>query len=328
MLNSKLNFLKISLTIALSGLFMLPAYAGEVTLSGASCFPIGSPPGRDFEKMVDELNQRGKGVVQIDLKGGAPAIGSPFTLTQKMAKGAYDIVGCTEAYFGNVLPEAPVFRFSEYTYAELRQNGGLDYMQKLLEAKGIFYIARHHDHGPFHLWLSQPIDKPDLTGLHLRVAPVYTAFFKSLGATVQTSNIQQVYTYMENGTVQGYGWPASGWVPAWVKVTKYRVEPGFYKATLHTMANLRRWKKLTKAQQDMLLKVGLEYESTSETTGPVFQASLKKTKDWMASEGMKTIEFKGSDRQKWVDAASEAGWAEVIERSPKHGPALKKLFTR
>ena len=78
----------------------------------------------------------------------------------------------------------------------------------------------------------------------------------------------------------------------------------------------------------MLLKVGLEYESTSETTGPVFQASLKKTKDWMASEGMKTIEFKGSDRQKWVDAASEAGWAEVIERSPKHGPALKKLFTR
>ena len=59
---------------------------------------------------------------------------------------------------------------------------------------------------------------------------------------------------MENGTVQGYGWPASGWVPAWVKVTKYRVEPGFYKATLHTMANLRRWKKLTKAQQDMLLK--------------------------------------------------------------------------
>ena len=43
---------------------------------------------------------------------------------------------------------------------------------------------------------------------------------------------------------------------------------------------------------------------------------------------MKTIEFKGSDRQKWVHAASEAGWAEVIERSPKHGPALKKLFTR
>ena len=48
----------------------------------------------------------------------------------------------------------------------------------------------------------------------------------------------------------------------------------------------------------------------------------------MASEGMKTITFEGADRQKWEHAASDAGWAEVIERSPEHGPALKKLFTR
>ncbi|MEE2716928.1 MAG: TRAP transporter substrate-binding protein DctP [SAR324 cluster bacterium] len=316
------------LATALSAILALPAHAGEVTLSGASCFPIGSPPGRSFEALVKAINQRGKGVVQIDLKGGAPAIGSPFTLTQKMSKGAYDIVGCTEAYFGNVLPEAPVLRFSDHTYAELRKNGGLDYMQKLLNKKGIHYIARHHDHGPFHLWLSRPITKPDLTGLHLRVAPVYTAFFKSLGATVQTSNIQQVYTYMENGTVQGYGWPASGWVPAWVKVTKYRVEPGFYSATLHTLANKRRWNKLSQAQKDLLTEVGLEFEANSEPTAPALQAALKKTKAWMASEGMETITFTGADREKWLNAAASAGWGEVIERSPEHGPALKKLFSK
>ncbi len=55
----------------------------ETTISGASCFPIGSPPSRPFEALVKEINKRGKGIVQIDLKGGAPAIGSPFTLTQK-----------------------------------------------------------------------------------------------------------------------------------------------------------------------------------------------------------------------------------------------------
>ncbi len=57
----------------------------ETTISGASCFPIGSPPSRVFEAVVEAINERGKGVVQIDLKGGAPAIGSPFTLTQKTA---------------------------------------------------------------------------------------------------------------------------------------------------------------------------------------------------------------------------------------------------
>jgi TRAP-type C4-dicarboxylate transport system substrate-binding protein len=306
----------------------MPAMSAEVTLNGASCFPIGSPPSRPFEAVVDEVNKRGKGVVQIKMIGGAPAIGSPFTLTQKMAKGAYDIVGCTEAYFGNVLPEAPVMRFAERTYAELRQNGGIAYMQKLLEAKGIHFVARHHDFGPFHLFLSKPITAPDLTGLHLRVSPVYTAFFKSLGATVQTSNIGQVYTYMENGTVQGYGWPAIGWVPSWVKVTKFRVEPGFYNATLHTLVNAKKWQSLTKAQQDLLNEVGLEFEARSEPNSPELMAALTKQKAWTASEGLQAITFTGADRDKWLSAAIKSGWQEVLERSPEHGPKLKVLFTK
>ena len=304
-----------------------PAQAAEATLKGASCFPIGSPPSKPFEALVAEVNKRGKGLVQIKMIGDAPAIGSPFTLTQKMAKGAYDVVGCTEAYFGNVLPEAPVFRFAERTYAELRKNGGIGYMQKLLEAKGIHFVARHHDFGPFHLWLSKPISGPDLKGFHLRVSPVYTAFFKSLGATVQRSNIGQVYTYMENGTVQGYGWPALGWVPSWVKVSKYRVEPGFYNSTLHTLVNLKKWKSLNKPQQDLLNAVGLEFEARSEPNSQELQSALKKQKAWMASKGMKTITLDGADRDKWQSAAVRAGWQEVVERSPAHAANLKALFT-
>jgi TRAP-type C4-dicarboxylate transport system substrate-binding protein len=305
-----------------------PAQAAEVTITSASCFPIGSPPSRPYEAVVEAINAKGKGIVQAKMIGGAPAIGSPYTLTQKMAKGAYGMAGCTEAYFGNVLPEAPVMRFSDFSYAELRKNGGLAYMQRLLAEKNIHFVARHHDFGKFHLWLSKPITSPNLKGLHLRVAPVYTAFFKSLGATTQSSNIGQVYTYMENGTVQGYGWPALGWVPSWIKVTKFRVEPGFYNATLHTLVNKKTWDGLTKAQQAVINEVGLDFEAKSETSGAGFQGRLKKQKDWMASEGMKTITFTGADRKKWLTAAKKEGWDEVIKRSPVHGPALKKLWTK
>ncbi len=246
----------VAATIAIMG-GATPSMSEEVTLSAASCFPIGSPPSAPFERVVEALNERGAGIVQIDLKGGAPAIGSPFTLTQKMSLGVYDMVGCTEAYFGNVLPEAPVYRFAEVSYAALRENGGLEYMSNLMEAKGIHYVGRHHDFGPFFLWSNVEIDGPDLTGMNLRVSPVYTAFFTSLGATVQTSNIGQIYTYMENGTVQGYGWPALGWVPTWVEVTKYRVEPGFYSASLHTLVNNATWDTLTEEQQNFINEVVL-----------------------------------------------------------------------
>ena len=305
-----------------------PAMAAEVTVTGASCFPIGSPPSKPFEKVVAEINKQGKGIIQIDLKGGAPAIGSPFTLTQKMSKGVYDVVGCTEAYFGNVIPEAPVLRFSEHSFSTLRENGGLALVSKLLKAKGIHYVGRHHDFGPVHLWLSKKIDKPDLTGLNLRVAPVYTAFFKSLGATVQTSNIGQIYTYMENGTVQGYGWPALGWVPSWVKVTKFRVDPGFYSAALHTMFNDKKWNSLTKEQQDLVNKVVMSFEVNAETSSDVFMAASKAQNAKTASEGLQAITFSGADREKWLSTARKAGWDEVLERSPANGAALMKLFTK
>ena len=305
----------------------VPASAAT-KLTAASCFPIGSPPSRSFEALVKEINAKSGDTVMIDLKGGAPAIGSPYTLTQKTARGAYDLVGCTEAYFGNVLPEAPVFRLSNTTYAELRKNGAIDYAQGLLAAKNLYFIARHDDNGPFHTWLSKPITKPDMTGFHMRVSPVYTPFFKALGATTQLSNIAQVYTYMENGTVQGFGWPAVGWVPAWIKVTKFRVDPGFYNATLHTLANLKAWKKTPEAARAAIAKIALAYEVDAEPSGAKFKARYKKQKDWMASEGMKVIEFTGAEREKWLKTAHDTAWGQVLERSPEHGAKLQKLFAK
>lgn len=306
----------------------VPAMSDEVTLTSASCFPIGSPPGAPFERLVAEINEKGKGIVQIDMKGGAPAIGSPFTLTQKMSKGVYDVVGCTEAYFGNVFEEAAVLRFAEKPYADLRENGGLAMVTDLMAKKGIHYVGRHHDFGPFHLWLSQKIDKPDLTGLNLRVAPVYTAFFKSLGATVQTSTGSEIYTYMENGTVQGYGWPALGWVPSWVKVTKYRVEPGFYSAALHTMVNQKTWDGLSDEQRDFITGIVMEYEANSESASAGFQALLKAQNEKTAAEGLSAITFSDEETEFWLAQARKAGWDELLERSPENGAKLMELFTK
>jgi len=302
------------------------SHAAEAKLRAVSCFPIGSPVSKPYQALIEEINKRGKGVVAIDLIGGAPKIGDTYTLVQKTGKGIYDMVGCTEAYFGNVVAEAPVLRFAEKSYKEIRKLGGMKIMEGLLNKKGLHYVGRYNDFGPFHLWLSQPIDKPDLTGLNLRVSPVYTAFFTSLGATVQTSNLSQIFTWMENNTVQGYGWPAGGWVPPWIKVTKFRVEPGFYNSALHALVNLRKWKALSAEARKVIADVTMEFEARSEPDSPELSSYLKKQKDWMASKGMKTITFTGADREKWLKAASDAGWKEVLERSPKTGAELKKIF--
>jgi TRAP-type C4-dicarboxylate transport system substrate-binding protein len=311
-------------SIALLGLSSTPVLSKEVTIRGASCFPIGSPVSKPFEGLVNSINSAGKGVIQIKLIGGAPAIGSPFTIIQKVSKGVFDIAGCPDAYYGNVVPESKAVKLSEYSATEMRKNGAYAFFNTIMAKKNLKSLGHHMNFGPFFLWSNVEIKKADLSGLHLRVSPVYTPFFKALGATVQRSNITQIYTYMENGTVKGYGWPALGWIPAWAKITKYRIEPGFYQAPIETIVNLKVWNKLKKAEQDIIMKVLLPLESKNAA----WEGRLKKQNAKTAKQGLKGLKLTGDEKKKWTAMAKKAGWDEVLQLSPVDGPKLKKMFTK
>lgn len=300
------------------------AAQAETTLVGASCFPQGSFFSKRFEAFVEQVNAKGKGIVQIDYKGGAPAIGSPFTLVQKQAQGVYDIVSCTGAYYQNVVPEADAWKLLEKSPDEARANGGWALMEEIHRGKNLVPISRFHYGTPFHLYLApgREISKPDLTGLHLRVAPIYTNFFKALGATTQNSNLAQIYSLMENGTVSGYGWPITGLRPGWEKVTGVRVDPGFYDADINLLMNARSWDGLEKAAQKLINTLAFE----AETAGIAADTSAVKASVATQADQYKIVSFTGADAAKWSGTARDSGWAGVIENSPEHGPKLRKLF--
>ena len=108
------------------------------------------------------------------------------------------------------------------------------------------YLARMVETTPFHLYLNKKIDKPDLTGLKIRITPVYRDFFQSLSANVMTTPPGEVYTALERGVVDGYGWPIDGIFDLnWQEKTKYRVDPGFYNAEVSLIMNLDKYKTLT-----------------------------------------------------------------------------------
>ena len=309
--------------VVLASLSVMTPVASAATLTAANCFPKGTYFARPFEALINDINAAAKGDLKLNYLGGAPAIGSPFTLVQKTSKGVFGTASCTGAYYQNVLTEVDAFKMLERSLQEVRANGAVAYMNKLHEAKGLHYVGRIMTDTPFHLYLKK-ISGPNLKGLHLRVAPIYTAFFQKLGATTQRSNIAQVYTYMENGTVVGFGWPITGILPDWHKVTKYRVDPGFYNADLEIVVNLKKWQGLSRAQQDVMNRVVIQHENAAgKYVKDVAKAVVKQAKD-----GIKTISFTGADRKKWLDASREAGWANIVKRSPMHGPKLRELFSK
>ena len=275
--------------IACSGVAQGTANAQEVTLRGVSSFAEKTTYSRAFEAFVARVNESGKGVIQINYIGGPKAM-PPFEVGNALKNGVVDIANVTGAFYTNLMPEADAWKLTQHPMSELRKNGGYDYMAKLYAQKmNAIFLARVVDNNPFHLYLNKPISKPDLAGLKLRITPVYRDFFQALGATVVQTPPGEVYTALERGVVDGYGWPITGVFDlGWHERTKYRVDPGFYTAEVSILINKASWDKLNDAQKAVIRKAADQAES--EAVAYFTKANAADT-ERQAKAGIKTITF-------------------------------------
>lgn len=304
----------------------LPAAAEEVVLKGVAAFQEGSIYAQKFEKYVKTVNQKGKGSIRIQYLGGAPKVMPLFDVGKNLKDGIIDIVTTSSAYYGNVLPEAEAMKLIEVPMAELRRNGGLAFVNKLhVEKANTEFLARLYNYERAHIFLNKEITKPDFSGLKIRVTPMYRPMVEKLGGTGINSTPPEVYTMLERNTVDGYGWATRGIFDySWQKVTKYRVDPGFYHPDITLLANHDTWtRKLNDAQRKLLLDLALEIEAGTEDVG-LIEAELKK----QGEAGIKTIRFAPDDEKRYVTEARDAAWAVVNRISPENGPKLRGYFVK
>jgi TRAP-type C4-dicarboxylate transport system substrate-binding protein len=302
------------------------ADAQEVTLRGVTSFAEKTTYSRGFEKFIERVNAEGKGVVHINYIGGPKAM-PPFEVGNALKNGVVDIANVTGAFYTNLMPEADAWKLTQRPMAELRKNGGFDYMAKLYAQKlNAVFLARVVDNNPFHLYLNKKIDGPDLKGLKLRITPVYRDFFQALGGTVVQTAPGEVYTALERGVVDGYGWPITGVFDlGWNERTKYRVDPGFYSAEVSILINKGVWDKLNDKQKAVLQKAAEQAEAEAV---PEFTKENAAETERQAKAGIQTITFDAANTKRYVDEAYKAGWDGVIRQSAEHGPKLRTFFAK
>jgi TRAP-type C4-dicarboxylate transport system substrate-binding protein len=300
--------------------------AQEITLRGVSAFAEKTTYSRGFERFIGRVNETGKGVIHINYIGGPKAM-PPFEVGNALKNGVVDLANVTGAFYTNLMPEADAWKLTQHPMSELRKNGGYDYMAKLYVQKmNAILLARVVDNNPFHLYLNKRITSPDLKGLKLRITPVYRDFFQALGATVVQTAPGEVYTALERGVVDGYGWPITGVFDlGWNERTKYRVDPGFYSAEVSILVNKNVWNKLNDKQKAVLQKAAEQGEAEAI---PEFAKDNAAETARQAKAGIQTITFDAAGAKHYYDEAYAAGWAGVIRQSPEHGPKLKSFFSK
>jgi TRAP-type C4-dicarboxylate transport system substrate-binding protein len=301
------------------------AQAQEVTLRLVSAFPENQFYVKRTVEWIEKVNKEGKGTLQINFIGGPKAIPT-FEVGKAVQTGVVDIGFTTGAFYTNVMPEADILKLSETSAAEQRQNGGYDLINKIwAEKANMRYLAKTVEFTPFHLYLTKKIDKPDLTGLKIRITPVYREFFQAMNAQVMTTAPGEVYTALERGVIDGYGWPIHALFDLnWQEKTKFRVDPGFYNAEVGLVMNLDKYKGLPAKVREYLDRQALGYERQNDFWKGYNQEEAKR----QAQAGIQTITFDSATSKAYVDKSKEIGWANAIKASPQYGEQLKKVLAK
>ena len=301
------------------------ANAQEVTLRAINSFQEGTYFARQFEAFVKKVNEEGKGLVKINYIGGPKAIP---TMEQAAAlrSGVVDLANTTVAYTAGLVPEGLALNYATLPFSEIRKNGGLAYLNELMQEKGLYYLAKTGGDIGYHVYLNKKIDKPDLSGLKIRISPLYRDFFAQLGATVMQTAGGEVYTALERGVVDGYGWPTIGIFDfGWQEKTKYRVDPSFYSLELGIQFNAKKWASLKAEQRAFLEKMAVWIEEKSAADA-VKDAATDLEKQ--AQAGIETIKLGDAEAAEFLKISQDAGWGAIQKASPKHAAKLRELMTR
>lgn len=299
----------------------IPAHGAEVVLRAQTALPTHHDLSKSFLALyVEKVNAAGKGVVRIKYLGG-PEVTPAKKAASALKRGVFDMLHSPAAYHAGIIPQGLAMMATNLTPTEIRANGGFNILSKIWKKKLNANIVAWAESGAqFHLYM---VKKPplnadgsiNLKGIKMRTTGAYRPLLNALGATTVAMPVGEVYTALQRGLVEGFGWPTVGLgAMGLAKAVKYRIDPPFYHLANLVLVNLDKWNSLPQQAKDVLNKVGAEYEVSS----------IRRMKDAAAkdgaivmSEGVKIFELKGSSGKKYLATAYGAMWKRIAKKLSK-----------
>lgn len=285
----------------------------------------------NFFEYVKLLNERGKGVFQVDIIGG-PEIIPHDQQADAVRRGIVDVRYGPGTHNLGSIPEVDAFVGSTVSASQARENGGFDLMRRAFrERLGVDLLAQLNSGVNFRIYVTREPARTDdggfdLSGYRLRSLPVYRAFFESLGAVPISVPIGDVYTGLERRTFDGVGSAATGVLDfAWERYLKYQIDPGFLQADLVVLINPAKWESLSPEARRIIEETSIEFEKLSyENVAGVIANVDRKAEN----AGVKVLRLEGEARQKFLDAAYEATWGRLKSSNSPYYDSLRAAYYR
>jgi len=266
---------------------------------------------------------------RISMKFSGPEVIKSRQQFQPTSTGVFDMNLSTASYYVGTTG-VPMAAFALHADTEdWRKKGYWDYIDKEMgrfNQKMISHVVGGTGTDAFHIMLKQPLSKGSLPlkGRKIRANGFYKPIVMPLGGSMVNLNGGEIYSALQKGVVEGAAWPVQGAIDfKWYEQAKYMMRPRFGISVFTVTMNMDRFKKFSKADQALLLKLGRDLEKGQPAA---FQASTEKEIGALKEKGVKETHLEPEVYKKLSAGFTKGVWNFAINFNKKSMPRVKKLY--
>jgi TRAP-type C4-dicarboxylate transport system substrate-binding protein len=293
------------------------------TMRAISFIPKNDPVLAMANAWVAEVNGKLGAQLRINYVGGPEVIGR-FQQVEALRTGVVDVIFVPTGDYQDQIPASQAFVLSKLTPMEERKSGFYDFMveehSKKINAR---YLGRVQV-SPFYLWTKkEPKTLADLRGLKMRSGVLYDRFMRELGMVAVTINAPEVYTALNSGVVDGFGWPVTGPLKrGWLETVKYVIDlPFFWPSNVVALMNLDKWNALPQGVREQLVALTADFEP-----GMVKHFDTEDAHEWNEIGNKVTkVKFSPEENNKYLKTAYEVEWKAMEARAPELIQKLRSI---
>ena len=266
---------------------------------------------------------------RITMKFSGPEVIKPRQQFQPTSSGVFDMnLSVAPYYIGTTGVNMAGFALHPDT-EDWRKKGYWDYFDeeaKRFNQKIISHLVGGTRTDAFHVMLKRPLEKVDmpLKGRKIRANGFYKPIIEPLGGSMVNLNGGEIYSALQKGVVEGAAWPVTGAIDfKWYEQAKYMMRPRFGVPAFTVTMNLDRFKKLSKADQALMLKLGHDHEKWAPA------AFDKDTSDEiiaLKAKGVKETWLTDAVYKRMNDGFIKGVWNFAINFNKKSKPRVQKLY--
>lgn len=267
------------------------------------------PLGQAVQKWADLLEEKSDGTMKLELFANS-ALGSKSELIDQMVMGENIITIADGAFYADYgLPDMGILYgpFFFETWDDVWTLTESDWYKQecdKLKEKGLTILASNWVYGERELMTKTKVVTPsDIKGKKIRLAnsQIYVEGFNALGATAVPMALGDVYTSLQNGTLDGVENPLSTlYGQSFQEVAKHILMTGHIKNFTTWCIGTDFMNSLSAEQQDLLISTAEEAGIyNNELQGVANEEYMQKMKD----AGVEITELTDAQLDEWKEAA-------------------------